>query len=647
MTDPTSLRRIEELEARLAAVEAERRELRAILASLSPVVLRVALDGTITYVNRVLPQYAQRPPVGESIYTYAPPEHHAAMRGAIETAVRTGAPAELESVASAPDGTRGWYQTVVAPIRAGGEIVAVTFTSTDVTRLKAAEQAIRERRDLDHLALDAGNVGVWRWDCVDDVVTWNEKLCSMFGVAPADAPKTAADFLALVSEDQRPAMQAHIEASVASGTYMDFELRVDLPEGTRWYVIKGGATRGAAGEVVGLLGGVVDNTELRRLMEVVRESQKLEAVGQLAAGVAHNFNNMLAGIVPVLSIAQRTAPAHLVSYLRDAEHSALRAADLVRDLMAIGRKAAGDAATRPREPLSTVIGRVTDLCRRTFDRRIAIESAIEPDATQVAVEGVQMEQALLNLMLNARDAIGGDAARPARIHVTASRVDEDAGRPAAIELRVRDTGAGMDEATRARVFEPFFTTKPVGSGTGLGLVTAWAAVKAHGGTLLCDSTPGVGTVFWFRLPLDGGASAPDRIERPSAAKAAVEARCSVLVIDDEEPVRRATTMILRAEGYEVTTASTGLEGVRAFAEAPTDVVLLDYSMPGQGAAFTIAQLRRLRPGVPVVIFSGLEVDVEGASGYLAKPARLDQLVSAIRSATRGEIGAAPSDRARA
>jgi PAS domain S-box-containing protein len=626
-------RRVAELEQRVRAADDERATLRKVLDTLPAIVLKVALDGTIEYINHVQPAYQARPPVGESIYSYAPPDQHEVMRSAIDTAIHRGQLAEYESIALAPDGSRDWYHTVVAPVREGGRIVGVTLGCISITRLKTAEQALRESREQVALALDAGDVGVWRWDRTTDLVTWDKKLCSMFGLTPEEAPKTVAEFLALVSEDQRAAMSAHISSALTSGVYLDFELRADTPERTRWFVIKGGVLRDDSGEAVGLLGGVIDHTEHRRLIEHVREAQKLDAMGQLAAGVAHNFNNMLAGIVPVLEMAARETHGPLAGFLLDAQESALRAAELVKDLLLVGRGGPGHSTGRPRERLSVVVERVVELCRRTFGRRIILEKSVADVANEVRVDGVQMEQALLNLLLNARDALEG--VDEARISVTVALAEGGASSASAapgVEVLVRDSGRGMDEATRTRVFEPFFTTKPVGSGTGLGLATAWATAKTHGGRLSCESTPGVGSVFTLWLPAATDASS----DAPRASSPAPEEikGARVLVVDDEDAVRRATALCLESLGYRVLLASSGVEGVRIFAEQPVDVVLLDHSMPGQSTNTTMRSFRSLSPDVPVVIFSGLPVEIEGASGHLAKPATVSILHDELQRVLR-------------
>jgi len=328
---------IERLRARVAALEAElgasadeRAMLRTVVETMPALALRISLDGDIEFINRVLPEYEARLPKGQSIYSFAPPDQHELMRHAIETVRRTGQAASFEGIALAPDGTRDWYWNVVGPVVRDGVLVGLTMICTNITRVKAAELALLESHEKLALALDAGNVGVWRWDSLRDYVEWDDKLCAMFGIERARAPLTREAFLNLVSDDQRAGLSAHIDEAVSSGVYLDFELRADLPDEVRWFIIKGGTVRDASGAVTGLLGGVVDDTLRKRLVERVSEAQKLDALGQLSAGVAHNFNNMLAAIIPALELAARETRPQLAALLVDAKDTALRAAELVK-----------------------------------------------------------------------------------------------------------------------------------------------------------------------------------------------------------------------------------------------------------------------------------------------------------------------------
>lgn len=620
-------KRVAALEDELAAHRDELAMLRTVTETMPALALRISLDGNIEFINHVLPEYESRPPPGHSIYSFAPADQHEVMREAIETVRRTGGVATYESIALAPDGTRDWYWTVVGPISQAGVLTGLTLICTNITRLKIAERAGLESHERLALALDAGNVGVWRWDSTRDHVEWDDKLCAMFGMTPDQAPTTRADFLALVSDDQRAALSAHIDEAMASGVYVDFEVRADLPDGVRWFVLKGGVAHDATGGVTGLRGGVVDDTSRRRLMEQVREAQKLEALGQLSAGVAHNFNNMLGSIVPALELAAKETRPALSAILGDAKDAAMRAAELVKQLMYFSRR---DQARLGRpEPLSTVLRRSLALCRSTFAREITLTDEGLEHTAKVTVDGPQMEQAILNLLLNARDAVLDVPAARVHIEVTAEDVPGLATAPM-VALRFRDTGHGMDEATRARVFEPFFTTKPIGAGTGLGLSTAWATVRAHRGSLTCDSTPGAGTTFSLVLPID---TSP--VETKTKAEEVPEVRGRgerVLVIDDERALRQSVAALLEASGYRVVTAASGDEGVRLFRETPASLVLLDHSMPGQPPSVTLAQLRALAPGVPVISFSGLGAELAGATAHLRKPVDAATLLAALREA---------------
>lgn len=606
----------------------------SILESLPATVMRVSLDGTIEFVNRDLPSEY---PVGQSIYAQAPADQHDVMRSALERTRTQAQPTSWESFVLTPDGKRDWRVTTVGPILRGDQVVGFTLVTVGDSRIFKAEDALVESRARLKLALDAGNVGVWRWDKLRDLVEWDDKLSAMWGVTPERAPRNVAEFMALVPEAHRGSMGAHIGRALETGVYPDYELETETPTGTRVFIIKGGMLRGAAGEIVGLLGGVVDVTEQRHMHEHLREAQKLEAVGQLSAGVAHNFNNMLAVIVPALELAKLGSSGVDAQLLDDALTSATNAAQLVRQLMVFSRS--HPHLGTQHEALADVARRAVELCRQTFERRVTLQLGDLDAARFASVEAGPMEQALMNLLLNARDAVMLEPSRPARIEVSARRVDapeaerrQTEARGPYVELRVQDTGCGMDATTRRRMLEPFFTTKATGRGTGLGLATAWATVKAHYGFLECESELGEGTVFSLLLP--AGESEVAQVAPSPPAGVASGAGRVVLLIDDEEAVSRANAAVLRAAGFKVLLASSGELALRLASGHTIDAVVLDYSMPGLSAQDTLAGLRRGRPGLPVVCLSGLGTTLEGATSQLIKPASRGELVRAIEEALR-------------
>ncbi len=629
---------LEALQAELARLQREQAWHRTILDTVPAVVLRMSLTGVVEFINRILPEYADRPPVGQSIYSYAPADQHEVMRAALERVIRTRIPTSFESIAEAPNGLRDWYSSTIGPILDGGELVGLTMVSVNASRARMAEDALQVSQAKLKLALDAGNVGVWRWDQRTDSVEWDEKLTAMFELEPEQYPRTVAAFLGVVPENQRQAMSAHIQRALETGIYPDFEIEVPLTAGTRCFIIKGGILRGANHEVLGLLGGVVDVTERRRMEEHLRQTQKLEAVGQLSSGVAHNFNNMLAVILPALELARADAQGVTATLLDDALASATNAAQLVRQLMVFSPTRA--RALSRQEPLQDVVRRAVDLCRKTFGQQLNWELGDLDSARHATVESSEMEQVVMNLLLNARDALAGELGRPPCISISSRKLTEPEVRRQHVEasgewveLRIEDNGSGMDANTRRRMLEPFFSTKPAGRGTGLGLATAWATVQAHQGFLDCDSQLGRGTRFSLLLPIMSNEQ-PALLTAP-APTPSVGAGRVVLLIDDEEMVRRASAAILTAAGFEVLLAASGDEGLRLAELAPVDVVVMDYSMPGISPQECLAGLRRDDPELPVLCVSGTGLTLEGVNAQLVKPVSRAELLAALESALSG------------
>ncbi len=511
-------------------------------------------------------------------------------------------------------------------LRAGDEIMGThddnEHPNAKVARLEfelaAARAELLESRARLEVALDAGRLGLWRWDAAADSIDWHDHLCAMFGLEPAHAPRRRADWMAIVPPGYREQMDAQIDAALETGDYPDFELAVGVAPSKRWFVVRGFPTRTPEGRITGLMGGVLEVTGLRVLEEQMRQTQKLEALGQLSAGVAHNFNNMLAAIVPVIELAKLKTPSD-ADLFDLALQSARHAAELVKDLMLFARREA-DPKGVP-EALDVVVRRAAELCGRTFGQQVRVAVRDLQAASGVFVDGARTEQVLLNLIVNARDAVENLPAPRRTVTLSA----HEGAQGDFVEIRVADLGDGMDDAVRQRIFEPFFTTKPIGRGTGLGLPTAWGAVEAQGGHLSCESVPGVGTTFVLALPSRSLGTQPlckpDTPAPPSSAR--------VLIIDDEPHVLRSTIMLLELMGHQALGASSGEDGVRVARAEGVDVVLLDRSMPGQPPEATLAQLREIAADLPIIAFSGLADELEGATVQLGKPATWEQLEHAI------------------
>jgi PAS domain S-box-containing protein len=383
----------------------------------------------------------------------------------------------------------------------------------------------------------------------------------------------------------------------------------------------------------------IDVTEQRHLEDQLRQSQKIEAVGQLAGGIAHDFNNLLTIIKGNVELALHQLPAEvpLRNDLEQVAHAASRAAMLTRQLLAFSRK---QVLTPAVLNLNDVVAEAERMLRRVIGEDITFVTRLAPVVSRVTADRGQVEQVLVNLVVNARDAM------PAGGTLTVATADAEVSVVEAttrgilpggyVTLRVHDTGTGMDDATRSRIFEPFFTTKPVGRGTGLGLATVYGVVHQSGGFVLVDSTPGAGSTFTIYLPRTAhlecsrGAPPSDAIERGSE---------TVLLVEDEDEVRAVARRVLVEAGYTVLEAANAAEAIEVFDRSPNSIAMLvsDVVMPGLNG-HELSQMLRLRaPRLPALFVSGYSFDARGMSSgfddesFLEKPYDPAELTRRVRS----------------
>jgi signal transduction histidine kinase len=382
--------------------------------------------------------------------------------------------------------------------------------------------------------------------------------------------------------------------------------------------------------------------EKAKLEEQLRQSQKMEAIGQLTAGVAHNFNNMLMAIMGNIELAMiGDVPDNIKRYMKSAMTASQRAANIVKDLMLFAR-------TKPLErntvDINFVINDAVSICRKTFDRKI--EFIVENYDNLPAVLGDfgELQQVFLNLCLNARDAleeVDPDSRDLPNIRIKVSQVGFDADNCLTlpevspgqyIRVSVSDNGIGMDKKTQERLFEPFFTTKKVGKGTGLGLATAYAILKRHHGWIDCQSQPGVGTTFNVYLPAIEQAIAIEKIKKEQEVTGGTE---TILLIEDEEMVRAIVQLMLEEHGYNVLLGVDGMDGLNIFLKERDKIVLviLDLSMPKMSGQEVLAKILALDTNVKVIIISGYNCDdfeSIGAKAFIKKPIQQHKLLQTVR-----------------
>lgn len=429
-----------------------------------------------------------------------------------------------------------------------------------------------------------------------------------------------------------PEMVKNAIPTVANGATVRQEIHVNLPRGGwRWFDFTIRPIRDATGAVVALVPEAVETTERRLAEEALRQSQKLEAVGQLTGGVAHDFNNLLTPIIGSLDMLHRRGVGgeRERRLIDGALQSADRARTLVQRLLAFARR-------QPLQPVavnvSTLIHGITELIDSTSGPQISVIVDVPEGLPPAKADPNQLEMAILNLSVNARDAMpdGG------RLRIAASHIAPDADRPISlgpgeyIRVSVADTGTGMDAATLARAIEPFFSTKGVGRGTGLGLSTVHGLAAQLGGALTLESTPRVGTVVQLWLPVS--------VERHQAPKAGIveapdfAAVGTALLVDDEDLARESTADMLGEFGYEVVQASSAEDALRTIDSGREVAILVtDYLMPGMTGADLARAFQARRPGKPVLIVSGYAEAEAIASDLprLVKPFRKADLAALL------------------
>jgi len=571
--------------------------------------------------------------VGRSVFEFTEPSQHQVLKDAFARACRTKRAVSYESVAVGENGEPNHTYVVRAfPVITEGRVTALVLVPTDITERVRLERSLIESEQAMRLAVGAAHMGLWRWDLRNSRITWDDRTREIFGVD--EAPATFESYLALVHPDDQALVTRVVREASESGIYPSFEHRLAPRTGEtpgpfeRWVLAAGTVFKDATGATVAMLGGVLDVTEQKRLILQMQRTGRVEALGELTAGIAHNFNNLLGAILPNLEIALVEAPDALRASLSAALDASLQARDLVKSLMSLSLR----RAATPGIPsdVTDVVSRLDAICKLTFPKEIEIQTVLGPQLGLVAMPASELEQVLLNLLFNARDAVMETAGGSRHIMLQVDRVGDDpSGRH--IRFRVVDNGIGMSEAVRKQIFAPFFTTKPPHRGSGLGLANAMSRVQEAGGRLECQSAAGRGTTFTLSLPV-GVPAVAAAVSPPGPQPAVPRGSETILLVDDEPLVRNVVARVLRSQRYEIVEASSA-EGAREALKTHgprINLVLLDQSMPAETGLEALPSLKKLSPA-PIILFTGLATDLpEGVAALLEKPARPAELLRLVR-----------------
>jgi two-component system, cell cycle sensor histidine kinase and response regulator CckA len=524
-------------------------------------------------------------------------------------------------------------------IERGGRRV-VHHIMRDVSARKRAEEALHREQEFTEQILATADALILVLDPSGQVERFGGACPTVSGYREEEARgQVFWDFL--VPPAVRETVRRHFNRVVGEQVPVAFESALAVRGGgERWIAWRFTAARDTPGRLRHVIAAGLDVTEQRRLEEQLRQAQKMETLGTLVGGIAHDFNNQLTIILGNLTLARADAAPDgtAIRELADAEAAAQRCADMTQSLLTFSRR----RIPRPQMlDLNAVVAEAARLMQRLLPATICVKVEAETGPTAVVGDRTQLHQVLINLAVNARDAMptGGTLmlATAGAVVDTAYCVRNVEARPGDfLVLTVADTGTGMAPEVRSHLFEPFFTTKPVGQGTGLGLAVVYGIVKAHGGWISVTSAPGQGTTFAVYLPVAPAEAAHAAEAGPPPVRGGREC---VLVVDDEDMVRHLARCVLERWGFQVLTAADGEQALTTYrSRGPEiDLVVLDFAMPHMTGLEVLRNLRRLNPGVRVIFASGY-VDspesetllIAGARAFVPKPYRPEELIRRVR-----------------
>lgn len=550
------------------------------------------------------------------------------------------------------DGETRWvHGRGTAKFDIDGNILSLIGTIQDITERKQAEKETKIISDRLQLATTSANLGVWDWDLLNNIMIWNEKMFELYGITPETFSSNIDSWMNGLHPEDKEAAIAECQAAIRGEKKFETIFRICHADGTVRHIKASGLVitgdNGTAERMLGInvdISDIINSEEERIKLEVqLQQAQKMESIGRLAGGVAHDFNNMLTIIVGHSELGlMHLDPNHPVrDDFIEIRNTAERSADLTRQLLAFARK----QTIAPKVlDLNETISGMLKMLQRLIGEDINLIWNPASSIWQVKADTSQIDQVLVNLCINARDAIDGIGV----ITIDTGNIctDESYQIPFLdmvpgeyVKISISDSGIGMDKETLAHIFEPFYTTKEHGKGTGLGLATVYGAVKQNRGFVDVHSKPGAGTTFTIYLPRHEGKS--KQVLNDSNLESVPEGRETILLVEDDPAILNVVTIILTEQGYNVLTANSPGEALKVAREYSGEINLLmtDVVMPEMNGRDLAKNVLTLFPDIKRLFMSGYTADVIAHHGvldegiyFIQKPFNFTILAKKIREA---------------
>ena len=596
------------------------------------------------------------PPSIEEALNFFHPEEREKLSIALNRSLELGESYDMVVRFITANGRPLWTHTICKPIVENNKVIKLIGTFQDITDRKRVEDELRQanerlllsEKDLRESQRIA-HVGSWRLDIASNEVVWSEELYNMYGFDPALPPPPYTEHQKLFTPESWERLSSALSNTIETGNPYELELETVRENGSQgWMWVRGETVLDARGVIVGLWGAAQDITD-RKLIEQervhlesqLRQAQKMEAVGTLAGGIAHDFNNILAAIMGYTEIAleEQKEGKPTQNELRGILQSANRAKNLVQQILTFSHRA--DTQLKLVDVNHELLV-AANLLKQTLPKMVDIRLELSEDVAPVMGDPYQIEQILMNLGTNSRDAMpdGGTLTIATSQQAVADLTCRACAQTFAgdyVVITVTDTGEGMTKESLGRIFEPFFTTKEVGKGTGLGLATIFGIVRSHGGHITCSSEQGKGTTFTVYLPpAEGEVEVQDGDVPDEDIEGGQE---TILLVDDEAHILHIGSQNLSRAGYEVITAPNGEEALEVFQARANEInlVVLDLSMPGTGGHKCLQELLSLSPDLKVIVSTGYSRDGDlqetmssGAAALLSKPFSKNEMLKTVR-----------------